>query len=169
MNSIMTWVIVGVVFFFDLLARIFLGLGYYSPDLLLLALIYVALLRPVGEAYCLAFAAGFCWDAVFLDHMGLHSFLFVLAVMLTARLRKLLWAQYAVSRLVMGILVCGLVRFGEVIFWLSNLDNETPISMSQRYVVSGALITGLFFFILPWYSKPIDIPRRNPQTIFAER
>lgn len=169
MNSLLTWIVVVAVFLVDIATRIFFQLGWYSPDLLLLALVYVTLLRPVGEAYCIAFVAGFVWDAVFLDHAGLHSFLFVIAVMFTARLRQLLWAQYAVSRLVMGILVCVLVRFGEVIYWLSNLDNAVPISMPQHYILSGAITTGLFFFILPWYSKPIDIPRRSPQTLFAER
>lgn len=169
MNSIMTGIIIGLTFFADLAARAFFGLSGYNPDLLLLALIYITLIRPVGEAYCIAFVAGFCWDAAFLDHMGLHSFLFVLAAMVTARLRQLFWAQYAVSRLVIGVLVCGLVRFGEVIYWLSNLDNDVPISMPQRYVLSGAIVTGALFFLLPWYSKPIDLPRRSPLTVFAER
>ncbi len=163
------WLAVIGIFFIDLALRIFFGLGSSSPDLLLLSLIYITLNRPVGEAYCLAFAAGFCWDAVFLDQMGLHAFLYVFAVMITARLCKILWAQYAVSRLVMGVLICGLVRFGEVIFWLSNLDNDVPIAMPERYVLSGAIITGVVFFLLPWYTKPINIPRRSPQTIFADR
>lgn len=164
-----TWIIVAAVLLLDIAVRIFLGLGRFTPDLLLLSLIYAALLRPLGEIYCLAFAAGLCWDVIYLDPLGLHSFLFVMAVMFTARLRQILWAHYAVSRLVMGLVICGLVRFGEVIFWLSNLDKDVPVSMPEQYITSGAVISGLVFLFLPLYSKPIHIPRRSPQTIFAER
>jgi len=169
MSRISIWLAIVAVFLLDISLRIFLRLGVWSPDLLLLSLLYVAFIRPLGEAFCMAFLAGFCWDAVYLDHMGLHPFLFVLAVMVTARLCKFLWAQYAVSRLLMGFLACGLVRFGEVIYWLSNLDYNVPISLPERYIISGALISGVVFFLTPWYSKPIHLPRRNPQTVFAER
>ncbi|MBN2327498.1 MAG: rod shape-determining protein MreD [Candidatus Omnitrophica bacterium] len=168
-SIILTWIIVAAVLLLDISLRIFTGLGRFTPDLLLLALVYATLVRPLGEIYCLAFAAGVCWDVIFLDSLGLHSFLFILAVMFTSRLRQILWAHYAISRLVMGFSICGLVRFGEVIFWLSNLDKDVPVSMPEQYITSGAVISGLVFLFLPLYSKPIRIPRRSPQTVFAER
>ncbi len=165
----MAWILAVVVFFLDISLRIFFGLGPASPDILLLALLYITLKYPVGEAYCIAFLSGFSWDTVFMDNLGLHSFLFVIAAMITVRLCRLIWVQYAISRLVIGAAACGLVRFGEVIFWLSNLDQNAPIYMPERYIITGAIVTGVIFFLMPWRTTPINLPRRNPQTIFAER
>lgn len=156
-------------FLLDLLVRVVFNGGIWSPDILLLAVVYVTLTRPAGEAYCLSFAAGLAWDAVYLDVLGLHSFLYVLAGMSLIRLRKMLLAQYAVSRLLIGSLACGLVRFGEVIFWLSNLDYDIPVSLPQRYVLAGVLATGLVFALTPWPRRPVRLPRRSPQILFADR
>ncbi|HXK94071.1 MAG TPA: rod shape-determining protein MreD [bacterium] len=156
-------------FFLDLLARVAFNAGIWSPDLLLLAVVYVTLTRPLGEAYCWAFAAGLAWDAVYLDVLGLHSFLYGLAGMSLVRIRKMFLAQYALSRLLIGSLAGGLVRFGEVIFWLSNLDYEIPVSWPQRYVLAGLLATGLGFALTPWPRRPVRLPRRSPPILFADR
>ena len=146
-------------FLLDLLARVVFNGGIWSPDILLLAIVYVTLTRPLGEAYCLAFAAGLAWDAVYLDVLGLHSFLYVLAGMSLIRLRKMLLAQYAVSRLLIGSLACGLVRFGELLL-ASNLDYDP--GRLERNVLAGAA-TGLARW--PWPLPARAAARRSPQIL----
>lgn len=162
--------LIGLISFFaDLLIRQFLPLGVWSPDILLMAVLYVGLTHPLGEAYVLAFFMGLLWDTVYLDITGLHSFLFILATMIIAKLRRVFWAQYAISRLLMGFALSCLVRFGEVMFWLSNLDGRIPVAMSKHYILYGPIITGLcFFFFFPTRSKPLEISQRTPKTIFTE-
>ncbi|MBD3267596.1 rod shape-determining protein MreD [bacterium] len=156
--------------FMDIAIRTFLDLGVWSPDLLLMAILYLGLTRPLGEAYLLAFFLGLAWDIIYLDITGLHGFLFVLATMMTGKLRRLFWAQYAISRLFIGFVVTCLVRFGEIMFWLSNLDTKVPVSMPERYILYGPIVTGIcFLFFFPMRVKPLEISQRTPQTLFTER
>ncbi|MDX9752849.1 MAG: rod shape-determining protein MreD [bacterium] len=156
-------------FFIDLLIRQFSPFGVWNPDILLIAVMYIGLTRPLGEAYVLAFCVGLLWDTVYLDIPGMHSFLFILATMIIGKMRRVFWAQYAVSRLLMGFSLSCLVRFGEVMFWLSNLDGKIPVVLSKHYILYGPLITGLcFFFFFPTRSKPLEISQRSPKTIFTE-
>lgn len=158
-----------IAYFLDLSMRTLFVLGPWTPDILLLAVGYTALTRPRGEAYALAFIAGLAWDATLLDHIGLHSILYLFAVAFTVKLRSLLWAQYAVSRLVIGFLVCMSVRFGEVILWLSFLGYEVPLAASEQYIVWGPLVTGLLFAATPWRPAPIQLSSRTPQMLFTEK
>lgn len=135
---------------FDALFRILFDLGSWTPDLLLLAIIYITMTRPLGEAYFMAFLSGIVWDAMFLDIIGTHAFLFVMTALLVSRLRMLIWGQYAISRLFLGFLFSGIVRFGEVIFWLSILEYELPIEVPKNYILHGALVTGFVFLCIPW-------------------
>ncbi len=157
------------VYFLDLLIRILFGLGPWNPDLFLLFLIYATYTCPLGEAFFLAFLGGILWDGAFLDFIGMHSCLFVCAAMITSKLRPLLWPQYAISRLILGVFLSAVVRFGETIFWLSYLDYEIPFASPQQYILAGAVVTGLCFMFYPWQSRPIHLSRRSPQTLFAER
>jgi rod shape-determining protein MreD len=156
-------------FFFDAALRTFLTLGLWSPDLLLLAVLYLTLRRPLGEAYVLAFFAGLAWDLLLMDPLGMHAFLFVLAAMFTAKLKTLLWARYAIARFVIGFLVCSLVRFGEVIFWLSDHGYDDPVLIAQQYILYGALVTGACFAMAPWRTKPIQLSKPSPHILFSER
>ncbi len=165
----MTSIIVLAAFFADLSIRIVFDLGGWSPDLLLLSILYLSLICPLGEAYTLAFLAGLCWDAAFMDVMGTHAFLFVLAAMLAIKMRMVFGAHYAVSRLVMGILIGAMVRFGEVIIWLSHLDSEIPVSMPRQYILAGSIVTGVIFSLLPWRTRPVRLPSRSPMTVFSDR
>ncbi len=141
----------------------------WAPDLLLLAILYIALTRPRGEAYVIAFCAGLLWDATLLDQMGSHSLLFIAAVAAASKMRSILWAQYAISRLVMGYTLTMAIRFGEVIFWLSFLGNEVPFSSPERYVLWGPVVTGALFALLPWRVAPIQLSGRTPQMLFSEK
>jgi len=163
------WAIVISAYLADIAIRVFIQPREWSPDLLLLAILYVTLSAPLGEAYFIALVSGLFWDGAFLDFYGMHSFLFVLAAMLTARLRPLLWVQYAVSRLLLGFLLSALVRFGETIFWLSNMEHPLPLAWPQRYILAGALASGICFMLFPWRSRPISLARKSPQTLFANR
>ena len=78
------------------------------------------------------------------------------------------WRHLPASLLI-GSLACGLVRFGEVIFWLSNLDYDIPVALPERYVLAGVLATGLAFALTPWPRRPVRLPRRSPQILFADR
>lgn len=130
--------------------------GYWCPDLLLITIVYITMTKPVGEAYVMAFLSGLVWDAIFLDLFGLHALLFLLASICTSRLRSLIWGQYAISRLFLGVIFSGSVRFFEVIFWLSSsLDQEIPVSAAQRYIVSGAIVSGILFMLIPWAVKTV--------------
>jgi rod shape-determining protein MreD len=153
----------------DIFVRTFFDLGLWNPDLLLIAILYIGLTRPLGEAYAIAFGFGLIWDIIYVDITGLHAFLFVLACMIIGKLRRVFWAQYAISRLFMGLVLCCLVRFGEIMFWLSNLDTNVPVSMPKQYIIYGSIITGLcFFFFFPTRLKPLHISQRTPHTIFTE-
>lgn len=164
-----TWIILFSAYLADLAVRILFDPGAWSPDILLLSIGYITLTSPLGEAYFMAFLAGMLWDGTFLDFMGMHSFLFVLATMLIARFRSLLWAQYAISRLFIGFILAGMVRFGETIFWLSNMGYEIPVHIPQGYVLKGAIITGICFMLCPWPSRPIRLSTKSPQTVFASK
>ncbi len=151
-------------FFTDLLIRILFDPGRWSPDLLLLSVLYISLNRPLGEAYLYAFLAGVLWDGAFYEIQGTHALLFVLTTMIIARLRLLIWAQFSLSRLLLGILACIFVRFGEVIFWLSYLEYDIPVTLAYRYVLSGAVITGICFMLYPLFFSPFQsMMQRNSQ------
>jgi rod shape-determining protein MreD len=159
-----------IALFTDILIRTFFNLENWSPDILLIAVLYIGLTRPMGEAYLLAFFAGLVWDIVYLDITGLHAFLFVLATMIIGKLRRVFWAQYAISRLFMGFVLSCLVRFGEVMFWLSNLDTKVPVEMAKEYILFGPIVTGfVFLFFFPTRVKPLEISQRTPKTLFTER
>ncbi|MDP8246111.1 MAG: rod shape-determining protein MreD [Candidatus Hinthialibacter antarcticus] len=149
--------------------RALLSLDPWTPDILLMAVAYLALTRPRGEAYVMAFAAGLLWDLALLDHIGSHSLLYIAAVAAAVKMKSILWAQYAVSRLVMGYVLTVFVRFGEVIFWLSFLGNEIPFSYSEYYILWGPLVTGVLFAIVPWRATPIQLSGRTPQMLFSEK
>ena len=164
------WLWMTGILFGDLSIRIFFNLGIWSPDIVLLAVIYSALTRPLGEAFLMAFVMGIFWDAVFVDLMGMHSCLYLLAVMIVARIRVLFWAQFSISRLFIGMLVCGLVRFGEVIFWLSNFNNTgVSIQKMEAYILSGAVTAGVCFYLFPWSSPPIMLPEKDVETLWGGR
>ena len=148
------WLLIALVV--DLLIRILCNFGVWSPDILLITLIYLSMTRPVGEAFFMAFLSGLLWDTFFLDILGMHAMLFLLAVMGAAKLRSLIWGQYAVSRLLLGVFFSGTVRFAEVIFWLSMLDYEMPVSVPQRYIITGAVVTGLVFMLNPLQSRTVS-------------
>ncbi len=165
----MSWLLLALVLYIDIAVRIFFGLGPWSPDLLVLAIACIALYFPLGQAYTMAFLYGMAWDAAYLDALGLHSLLFVVAVMITSRMRQILWARYAVSRLVIGFVLSACVRFGEVMYWLSNRDFEVLVSTAQTYVLYGAIVTGVCFFFLKWEPRPVQVPAKSPQVLFGER
>ncbi len=152
-----------VAFILDLFIRIVFNLGMLSPDIFLLSVLYITLTRPTGEAFLYAFVAGLIWDITFYDIPGTHSLLYILAVMLTTRLRSVLWAQFSVSRFIIGVLLTAFVRFGEVIFWLSYLEYDIPVSMPYSYIFSGALITGLCFIIFPMKVFSFRFSRKSQQ------
>ncbi|RJP32811.1 MAG: rod shape-determining protein MreD [Candidatus Omnitrophota bacterium] len=153
-----------ITFFGDLIVRIVLNPGAWSPDLLLLSVLYITLNRPLGEAYLYAFLAGLCWDSVFFEIPGTHSLLFILAAMITAKLRLVIWAQFSISRLVIGVLAVVFVRFGEVIFWLSYLEYEIPLILPYKYILYGSIVTGICFMIYPMLFLPIQsILQKNTQ------
>lgn len=162
------WIMLTFIMLLDLSLRVLLGLGNWSPDLLLLGIIYMSINFPLGQAYTMAFVFGLLWDAAYLDNMGLHSLLFILAVMGSNKMRQFIWAQYAVSRFVLGFVLSGTVRFGEVIYWLSNIDHRVLYDAAQNYVLSGALVTGLCFFIVSWEPLPVQVPRKTP-VMYGER
>lgn len=149
--------------------RALVNLDPWTPDILLISITYIALTRPQGEAYVMAFAAGLVWDVALLDHIGSHSLLFIAAVAATTKIKSLLWAQYAVSRLVIGYAITVLVRFGEVIFWLSFLGNSIPFASSERYILWGPVVTGVLFALMPWRKTPIQLSGRTPQMLFSEK
>lgn len=163
------WLMVTLVFIIDILLRSMLQFGAWTPDLILLALAYITLTHPLGLAYTMSFLFGLAWDGAFYDTMGLHALLFTLAAMMIARLKNILWAQYAISRFAIGFLACGFVRFGEVMYWLSNMDHQVPFEIARNYVLLGALVTGTAFYFVVWKPKPLRIPQRTPQVIFSER
>ena len=159
-----------VAFVLDTLVRIFFQFGSWSPDLLLISILYVGLTRPLGEAYGIAFLFGLLWDVAYLDITGLHAFLFVVSTLIIGKLRRVFWAQYSISRLFMGFMLCSLVRFGEIMFWLSNQEGQVSIWVPKEYILNGAIVTALcFFFFFPMRVKPMHISQRTPRTIFAEK
>lgn len=161
--------IVLAAFLLDATIRTSFTLGVWSPDLLLLAALYLTLRRPLGEAYVLAFFAGLAWDILLMDPLGMHAFLFVLAAMFTAKLKTVLWARYAISRFLIGFAVCMMVRFGEVIFWLSDHGYDEPILIAQQYILHGAIVTAICFALTPWRTNPIQLSKPSPHTLFSER
>ncbi len=163
------WLQMTGIFLGDLSIRIFFNWGIWTPDIVLLAVIYSALTRPMGEAYLLAFIMGIFWDAVNVDLMGMHSCLYLLMVMIVARIRVLFWAQFSISRLFIGMLLCGLVRFGEVIFWLSNFNTGVSIQQMEAYILAGAIVAGICFYLFPWSSPPIQLPERDVETLWGGR
>lgn len=152
----------------DVGLRALVPMGNWHPDIMLASILYIALRRPLGEAFLLAFVFGLVWDITFLEPLGMHAFLFILAVMIASRLNAILWADYAISRFVIGFVLCGMVRFGEVIFWLSNLRYEVPFSLPQSYVLMGAVTTGIVFALIPWRTSPIQLSKPSPQVLFGE-
>ncbi|MBI1390821.1 MAG: rod shape-determining protein MreD [bacterium] len=163
-----SFLILAVSLMVDLSIRVFPQLGVYTPDVLLLGVIYLALRRPMGEAYLAAFLAGIAFDAVLWDHIGLHSLLYVLAAAGVLKLRTWLWAQYAISRWLIAYIIVMGVRFGEVIMWLSYLGYEVPLSF-ERYVLWGPVVSGLLFAMVPWRQSPIRLGKRIPQVLFSEK
>lgn len=155
------WFRVMGAFGLDILIRILFDPGEWTPDLLLIAIVYAAMTRPPGEAYFIAFAMGLLWDALYVEIPATHAFLFVIAAMIAARLRALVWGQYAITRLLLGFGFSAVVRFGEVIFWLSILDYEVPLDMPRRYILGGAAATGLLFLAIPW-----TVERKPPAAKF---
>lgn len=150
------WVRLLLALFIDLLIRSVFNLQQWSPDIVVITLVYLTMTRPAGEAYFMAFLCGLVWDAVFLDLLGMHSILFLLASVGAVRLRTLIWGQYAVSRLILGFIFSGGVRFFEVIFWLSTLDYDVQIQASQQYVFYGAVVSGLLFMFIPWNRRSVS-------------
>ncbi len=147
------WVRLILAFFIDISIRVFLMPGEWAPDLLLITIVYITMTRPVGEAYFMAFISGLIWDILFLDLLGMHAILYLIASMCAAKLRALIWGQYAISRLILGVLFSGAVRFLEVIFWLSAFDFGMPAAISQQYIAAGAVVTGIVFMLIPWVAR----------------
>lgn len=159
------WVRLIIAFLIDILIRILFNpfgifadnSAHWCPDLLLITVVYITMTKPVGEAYFMAFFSGLVWDAVFLDIFGLHALLFLLASISASRLRSLIWGQYAISRLFLGVIFSGGVRFFEVIFWLSSsLDQALPVHVAQQYILSGAIVSGVVFMMIPWAVKTVS-------------
>jgi rod shape-determining protein MreD len=132
--------------------------AHWAPDLLLITIVYITMTKPIGEAYFIAFLSGLVWDAVFLEVLfGTHALLFLTASICASRLRSLIWGQYAVSRLFLGVIFSGSVRFFEVIFWLSSsLEQDIPVSVAQHYILSGSITSGLVFMLIPWAVKTVS-------------
>lgn len=166
MNS---WVRLILAFIVDLLIRLVFDLGDWSPDLLLITIVFLTMTRPVGEAYFMAFISGLLWDAVFLDLIGMHAILFLVVSVCAAQLRSLIWGQYAVSRLFLGVLFSGSTRFFEVIFWLSALDYEVPVEVSQQYIVTGAVVSGIVFMLIPWASRAVPQQTGKDVAVFGRQ
>lgn len=164
----MSFLWITLAFVLDVSLRVMMAPGNWQPDIVLVALLYVSLRNPLGEAYVMSFLFGLAWDIAFMDPLGMHAFLFLLATMLTHRVGSVLWAQYAISRFAIGLVMCMLVRFGEVIFWLSNLRYEVPIGLPQAYILCGAITTGIVFALVPWRTSPIQLSKPSPQVLFGE-
>lgn len=147
----------------DLIIRIVIDPQHWSPDILIIAIVYLTMTCPVGEAYFMAFSSGLVWDLIFFDILGMHAVLFLLASVSAAQLRTIIWGQYAVSRLLLGFIFSGGVRFFEMIFWLSSTDLKIPVETAQHYIVTGAIVTGFAFMLIPWSTR--SLPQRTEQGI----
>lgn len=163
------WVRLFTVLFIDIIIRIVFDLQHWSPDFLVIAVVYITMTSPVGEAYFMAFLSGLVWDLIFLDMFGMHAILFLSASMCAARLRTLIWGQYAVSRLFMGFIFSGGVRFFEVLFWLSSSDLRTPVEIAQQYIISGAIVTGVVFMLIPWNMRRVQTRTEQGIRVYGNR
>ncbi|MGI6458394.1 MAG: rod shape-determining protein MreD [bacterium] len=161
------WLKSVLIILLDITLRILLQEYVWVPDLMLIFLAYLTLSDQISQAYKIAFTLGLAWDGMFFDYMGLHSFLFITGVYFTSKLKAWIWAQYFISRLFLGLLLSGGMRFAEVLFWLSFDPVRVSLELIYYYIAGGALLTGLTFLFITWNPRPVKIANRV--VVFGER
>lgn len=125
--------------------------GEATPDVVLLAVVFVALHAPVRTALAAAFVAGLMHDLIAGHGLGTYVVGYVIVVGLTSQLRDVMYPDHAVTH-VTTALVAGvtLATFLEVRHALRSIffDGEPPVAFWQR--VLGALASAALAVPVIW-------------------
>jgi rod shape-determining protein MreD len=105
----------------------YLAIGGFSPNVLLVMLIFVGLMRGSQGGQVLGFAWGLAWDVMSVDLFGSHTLLFTGLGYATGKLSR----QWNESKMVTQMLLTGIAS---VLFWVGMLLLYAVFSPAEHRV-----------------------------------